>query len=94
MKPGDVLYLPRGQYHEALASSDASLHLSFGIGQPTGIDVISRLLKSLPDESFAWALERDYVDESEFLKRFGALGPEDLQDLLGRLEASSVLERI
>ena len=51
MKPGDVLYLPKGQYHEALASSDASLHLSFGIGQPTGIDVISRLLRSLPDES-------------------------------------------
>jgi bifunctional lysine-specific demethylase and histidyl-hydroxylase MINA len=51
MKPGDVLYLPRGQYHEALACSDASLHLSFGIGQPTGIDVVSRLLRSLPDES-------------------------------------------
>lgn len=51
MTPGDVLYLPRGQYHEALASSEACLHLSFGIGQPTGIDVISRLLRSLPDES-------------------------------------------
>jgi ribosomal protein L16 Arg81 hydroxylase len=51
MKAGDLLYLPRGQYHEALASSDASLHLSFGIGQPTGIDVISRLLRSLPEES-------------------------------------------
>ena len=51
MSPGDVLYLPKGQYHEALASSDASLHLSFGVGQPNGIDVISRLLRSLPDES-------------------------------------------
>jgi ribosomal protein L16 Arg81 hydroxylase len=51
MTPGDVLYVPRGQYHEALASSDASLHLSFGIGQPTGLDVISRLMLSLPDEA-------------------------------------------
>jgi ribosomal protein L16 Arg81 hydroxylase len=51
MTPGDLLYLPRGQYHEALAASDASLHLSFGIGQPTGIDVVSRLLRSLPDEA-------------------------------------------
>lgn len=51
MSPGDFLYLPRGQYHEALASSDASLHLSFGIGQPTGLDVVSRLLRSLPDEA-------------------------------------------
>jgi len=50
MRPGDVLYLPRGQYHEALASSDASLHLSFGINQPTGIDVVKLLIRSLDDE--------------------------------------------
>ena len=194
MKPGDLLYLPRGQYHEALAASDASLHLSFGIGQATGIDVISRLLRSLPDESLfrkhlphfdrpqahrehmhaiadrihailgqsslsdqirdwqreralsdgyghfdlpsrdratryrvrslgvtvearagaprlvypggelpldereqsavAWIIERDYVDESELEKRFEALGPQALHDLLGRLEDNSVLDRI
>ena len=194
MKPGDVLYLPKGQYHEALASSDASLHLSFGIGQPTGIDVISRLLRSLPDESLfrkslphfdrpqahrehlraiadrmreilgeaslsdqirhwqrdramserygrfnlpfrehatlfrvrslgvqidsaagasvlrvpggelplkpgeegaaSWILERDYIEESELEKRFAALGPDGVRDLLGRLETCSVLDRI
>ncbi len=194
MKPGDVLYVPRGQYHEALASSDASLHLSFGIGQPTGLDVISRLLRSLPDESLfrnslphfdrpqahrehlraiadriheilsqaslsdqvrdwqrqrvlserygrfslpsrdqatlfrvralgvrvdssagvpvirtpggelpltpgeekavSWIIERDYVDVSDLEKRFAVLGPDGLQDLLGRLEAASVLDRI
>ena len=194
MKPGDLLYLPRGQYHEALASSDASLHLSFGIGQATGIDVISRLLRSLPDESLfrknlphfdrpqahrehlrsiadriqailshsslsdqirdwqreralseayghfalpsrdwptryrvrslgvtiessagaprlafpgaelpldpkeqsavAWIIERDYVDESELEKRFEALGPEALRNLLDRLEENSILDRI
>lgn len=31
MQPGDVLYIPRGWYHDALASSNASLHLSFGV---------------------------------------------------------------
>lgn len=194
MTPGDVLYLPRGQYHEALASSDASLHLSFGIGQPTGIDVISRLLRSLPDESLfrenlphfdrpqahrehlraiadrihgiltqadlsdqirdwqrdralserygrfnlpfrdhvtqyrvrslgvradfstgdpvlrlpggevplkpeeegavVWIIERDYVEATELVDRFATLGPDALQDLLDRLEASSVLDKI
>lgn len=194
MTPGDLLYLPRGQYHEALACSDASLHLSFGIGQPTGIDVIARLLRSLPDESLlrenlphfdrpqshrehlraiadriheilcqtslsdqirdwqreralcelngrfelpsrdqvvlyrvrslgvrikttveapllqfpggelalapaqasaaSWILERDYVDEIELDKRFPALGADALQDLLQRLEATSVLDKI
>ena len=194
MNPGDVLYLPKGQYHEALASSDASLHLSFGIGQPTGIDVISRLLRSLPDESLfrqslphfdrpkahrehlravadriheilseaslsdqirdwqrdraiserggrfnlpsreqaalfrvrslgvrvdsaggvpvlrvpgeefplesgeedaaSWILERDYVEASEIETRFAALGPDGVRNLLDRLEAYSVLDKI
>ena len=194
MTPGDFLYLPRGQYHEAVAASEASLHLSFGIGQPTGIDVISRLLRSLPDEALfrknlphfdrpqahrehmsaiadrlhqiltqaglsdqirdwqrdraltenhgrfdlpsrdrstlyrvrsmgvsvefmggaptlvfpggkltlepdesdvaSWIVARDYVDESELERRFESLGREALTNLLGRLEASSVLDRI
>ena len=194
MKPGDVLYLPKGQYHEALATSDASLHLSFGIGQPTGIDVISRLLRSLPEESLfrkslphfdrpqahrehllwiadriheilsqaslsdqirdwqrdramnercghfnlpsrehttrfrvrslgvrvdsaggvsvlrvpggelalesgeegaaSWILERDYVEASEIEQRYAVLGPEGVQNLLSRLEACSVIDKI
>lgn len=194
MTPGDFLYLPRGQYHEALASSDASLHLSFGIGQPTGIDVITRLLRSLPDEALfrknlphfdrpqahrehlqaiadrlhqilsdsglsdqirnwhreralserhgrfnlpgreqpvlyrvralgvsvvsrvgspvlefpggelplepaeesiaSWIIGRDYVDESELENRSGDLSGDMLKDLLERLEANSILDRV
>ena len=52
MQPGHVLYLPRGQYHEALASSEACLHLSFGINQPTGVDLIKLVSHSLVDEEF------------------------------------------
>lgn len=38
MAPGDILYLPRGQYHDALADSDRSLHVTFGMIRPTGLD--------------------------------------------------------
>jgi ribosomal protein L16 Arg81 hydroxylase len=31
MRPGDILYLPRGWYHDALASSTRSLHISFAV---------------------------------------------------------------
>lgn len=31
MKPGDVLYLPRGQFHDALAVEGASLHVTFSV---------------------------------------------------------------
>jgi len=48
MKPGDLLYVPRGQYHDALATSEASLHISFGITEPIGLDFITILAQTLP----------------------------------------------
>jgi ribosomal protein L16 Arg81 hydroxylase len=31
MRPGDLLYIPRGYFHDALAGSGASLHVTFGV---------------------------------------------------------------
>ena len=50
MTPGDVLYIPKGQYHDALASSEATLHLSFSVTQVTGHDFMRQLLQDLPEE--------------------------------------------
>lgn len=50
MTPGDFLYIPKGYYHDALASSDASLHLTFGLTQNRGVDVMDQILASLPDD--------------------------------------------
>jgi lysine-specific demethylase/histidyl-hydroxylase NO66 len=43
MKPGDVLYLPRGQYHDALTGAHSSLHVTFGVSPPTGLAVFKLL---------------------------------------------------
>lgn len=43
MSPGDLLYLPRGQYHDALASSASSLHVTYGATHVLGIDLMSIL---------------------------------------------------
>ncbi len=40
MRPGDVLYLPRGWYHEALAVQGASLHVTYSVTPPTGLDLL------------------------------------------------------
>ncbi|WP_300974726.1 cupin domain-containing protein [Sphingomonas sp. LHG3406-1] len=42
-EPGDLLYIPRGFYHDALASSSASLHLTFGLAPLHGMAVIQEL---------------------------------------------------
>jgi len=36
LRPGDVLYIPRGYFHDALASSAESLHLTIGITPHSG----------------------------------------------------------
>jgi ribosomal protein L16 Arg81 hydroxylase len=43
--PGDVLYIPRGQYHDALASSEGCIHLSFGVTHVIGIDIMTMLFE-------------------------------------------------
>jgi len=55
MKPGDILYLPRGWYHDALASSGGSVHMAFGVVGLTGLDVVGAL--------------SDFAVEDEFVRR-------------------------
>jgi len=43
LRPGDILYLPRGQYHHALATGAASVHLAVGATEPIGIDLLGLL---------------------------------------------------
>lgn len=52
MKPGDVLYIPKGKYHAALATSDACLHITFGIMQLRGIQCVQMIYEALPNDSF------------------------------------------
>lgn len=56
MRPGDVLYLPRGWYHDAMTTEGASLHVTFSVTPLYG-RVLFRLLEAaaLQDPAFrAW----------------------------------------
>ncbi|HZV84214.1 MAG TPA: cupin domain-containing protein, partial [Brevundimonas sp.] len=56
MRPGDVLYLPRGWYHDALATEGASLHVTYSV-LPLYGGILFRLLEpaALQDPAFrAW----------------------------------------
>ena len=46
MQPGDLLYMPRGFFHDALAQSTASLHLTFAVAPLDGRYVF-RLLEQI-----------------------------------------------
>jgi ribosomal protein L16 Arg81 hydroxylase len=41
MRPGDLLYLPRGQYHYALADDGPCAHIAWGVTYPIGMDAVT-----------------------------------------------------
>jgi bifunctional lysine-specific demethylase and histidyl-hydroxylase MINA len=47
MEPGDLLYLPRGQYHDAIADEGGAVHIAFGITYPIGLDIVSMLFERM-----------------------------------------------
>lgn len=45
LRPGDVLYLPRGVRHDMTASSDGAIFVAFGARAATGVDYLTDLYK-------------------------------------------------
>jgi ribosomal protein L16 Arg81 hydroxylase len=74
MKPGDVLYLPRGQYHDALTGDAASLHVTFGVSPATGLALFKLLEAALSRESEFRAYLPDARDEVALRERLAKLG--------------------
>jgi hypothetical protein len=78
MKPGDLLYLPRGWYHDALAEAPASVHIAYGVHAPLGMDLLNILLeRALHDPEFRKPLPRqDGTAPTKFAltQRAGLLG--------------------
>ena len=55
LKPGHLLYLPRGQYHYALADEEPCAHIAWGATYPIGLDALSFLFERLVHEPVARA---------------------------------------
>jgi ribosomal protein L16 Arg81 hydroxylase len=54
LKAGDLLYIPRGHWHYAVACEQPSLHLTVGIECQTGLDWLSWLIHDLEKNSADW----------------------------------------
>ncbi|MDA1309188.1 MAG: cupin domain-containing protein [Proteobacteria bacterium] len=77
---GDLLYLPRGLYHRATSNGPTSIHLSFGVRRPTGLDFVDLMMQRL----IADTKTREYAPR---------LSPED-DDAAVRAYLDYVLQRI
>ena len=83
MKPGDILYLPRGQYHDALTGSQASLHVTFGISPATGLALFRLLENAVTQEGEFRAYLPDARSEPDLRARLTAFR-ERLTTMFGR----------
>jgi ribosomal protein L16 Arg81 hydroxylase len=96
MKPGDLLYLPRGWYHDALAEAPASVHIAYGVHAPLGMDLLNILVERvLYDVEFRKPLPRqDGTAAARFAltTRAGQLG-QRLAELTRDPKVMEVLER-
>jgi ribosomal protein L16 Arg81 hydroxylase len=53
LEPGDVLYLPRGEVHDAVVDVGSSVHLTIGIESLSGIDFLGWLAKHAASDELA-----------------------------------------
>lgn len=83
MRPGDVLYLPRGWYHDALATDGASLHVTFAVTPLHGRTLLSLLdLAAMKDPAY-----RAFLPPAD---RDGGVALDDRLEEIGRLLAALV----
>ncbi|NQW01991.1 MAG: hypothetical protein HQ483_19965 [Rhodospirillales bacterium] len=68
MKPGDVLYIPKGKYHAAIATSAHSLHLTYGIEPPRALSFIETVVDSLYKDPL-FRQEMPHYDDKEAYTR-------------------------
>jgi bifunctional lysine-specific demethylase and histidyl-hydroxylase MINA len=59
LRPGDLLYIPRGWYHDALASSETSVHIAFGVTSVIGLDLLRLIFeRAVQDPLFRRSVPR------------------------------------
>jgi bifunctional lysine-specific demethylase and histidyl-hydroxylase NO66 len=81
MRPGDLLYLPRGQYHDAITGGGASLHVTFWVKPATGLSLFPLLEKLAAADSEFRAFLPDGSDATALAERLASLARR-LDDLM------------
>ncbi len=77
LTPGDLLYIPRGWYHDALAKSEATIHVALGLTCPIGLDLIGMLFeRAVQDDLFRAVVPRseEAGGRDAMAERLAALG--------------------
>lgn len=50
IEPGDIIYIPRGHWHGATGMNEPTLHLTCGMNNPTGVELLNWVVDELRSE--------------------------------------------
>jgi len=94
MRPGDLLYIPRGFCHDALASNGASLHVTFSV-TPLDGRVLFRMLEeeAILDPAFREYLPDGRGDERVLAEHLASLGERMMKILTSRGFAAKLADK-
>ena len=91
MKPGDLLYIPRGQYHDALASKNGAIHIAFRLTYFKPIDLISVLWEKIILNDYMRGDIKTNSNKSE-LKQILSKMSEQLELIINNDETADILQ--
>jgi ribosomal protein L16 Arg81 hydroxylase len=93
IKPGDLLYIPRGLVHEAVTTDSTSIHITLGLHPFYGFDLLQEIVELARDNlEFRRATPNGFTDKyqrSLFKEKFYQL----CQDFVNNLDVDELLER-
>jgi len=90
LRPGDLLYIPRGQYHDALASQNGAVHIAFGLSYFKSIDAMTSLWQKFILNEFMRSDIKINADEKEIKSSLKKLSNE-LDKIINSQEASDIV---
>jgi ribosomal protein L16 Arg81 hydroxylase len=65
LNPGDILYIPAGWWHDALAMSGRTLHVALSLYPDTGLDVLNAMLPELRENELVRSPLPRFATEDE-----------------------------
>ena len=89
--PGDVLYVPRGEAHDAVGEVKPSVHLTFGIYAPNGIDVLNWMVQQARN-NVVFRMDVSRVGGEEALRNHGLALKRQLHELIDQLSLDAFLD--
>jgi len=94
MRPGDVMYVPRGTRHRAETSAATSLHLTIGIIRVTRRQMIERIVRDGPETLDApLPIGYRHRGQRNQLERAIDAALDDVLDLIGSTDLGAVADR-